>query len=89
MRRGSDVLKALALGATAVGIGRPALYALSSYGERGVHRALTMLREEMHLCQRLLGAPTLETVTSDLVDAQSVSNHGTFVPPDKLALAKL
>lgn len=81
VRRGSDVVKALALGATAVGIGRPSLYALSSYGERGVLKALTMLREEMHLCQRLVGAPTLDQITPDLVDAGSIHNHSGPVAP--------
>lgn len=90
VRRGSDVVKALALGATAVGIGRPSLYALSSYGEQGVLRALTMLREELHLCQRLVGAPFLDQITPDLVDAESIHNHcGSLAPRDLGTSAKL
>ena len=38
VRRGSDIFKALALGATAVGIGRPVLYSLASYGQPGIER---------------------------------------------------
>lgn len=44
VRRATDVLKAVALGATAVGIGRPFLYAYSSYGPEGVDKALQILR---------------------------------------------
>jgi L-lactate dehydrogenase (cytochrome) len=44
VRRASDVLKALALGASAVGVGRGFLYAFSSYGQEGVERAIEILR---------------------------------------------
>lgn len=43
VRRATDVLKAIALGATAVGVGRPFLYAFSSYGQEGVEKALQIL----------------------------------------------
>lgn len=55
IRRGTDVVKALCLGATAVGIGRPALFGLSGYGPEGVERVLTILREEVETAMRLLG----------------------------------
>ena len=44
VRRATDVLKAVALGATAVGIGRPMIYAMSTYGEEGVSRLLQILK---------------------------------------------
>lgn len=44
VRRASDVLKAVAMGATAVGVGRPFLYAMSTYGQEGVERALQILK---------------------------------------------
>jgi len=44
VRRATDVLKAIALGATAVGIGRPVIYAMSTYGEEGVSRMLQILK---------------------------------------------
>lgn len=55
IRRGTDVVKALCLGATAVGIGRAALYGLSGYGPEGVERVVTILREEVETAMRLLG----------------------------------
>jgi L-lactate dehydrogenase (cytochrome) len=55
VRRGSDVVKALALGATACSIGRPYLYGLAAGGEAGVDRALTILRDEFDRTLRLTG----------------------------------
>lgn len=46
VRRASDIIKAVALGARAVGVGRPFIYAYSAYGEQGVDRALDILRDE-------------------------------------------
>jgi L-lactate dehydrogenase (cytochrome) len=53
VRRAGDVLKALCLGASAVGIGRPFLYAYSAYGSQGVVRALQILKDEMEMNMRL------------------------------------
>ena len=55
IRRGSDVVKALALGATACSIGRPYLYALAAGGEPGVDRLLTLLGEEFARTLALAG----------------------------------
>ena len=44
IRRGTDILKALCLGAKGVGIGRPFLYAMSTYGQKGVERAMQLLK---------------------------------------------
>lgn len=55
IRRGSDVVKALALGATACAIGRPYLYGLAAGGERGVDRALALLGEEFNRTLALAG----------------------------------
>jgi L-lactate dehydrogenase (cytochrome) len=49
VRRAGDILKAVALGATAVGIGRPFLYAYSAYGSEGVVRAIQILKDEMEM----------------------------------------
>ena len=48
-RRGTDIYKALALGATAVGIGRPYMWGLSAFGQEGVERVLEILRLELEL----------------------------------------
>ncbi len=55
VRRGSDIFKALALGATACSIGRPYLYGLAAGGEAGVDRALTLLTEEFDRTMMLAG----------------------------------
>ena len=65
--RGTDVLKALALGARAVLVGRPILWGLSSQGEQGVARVLEILRTELDLAMALSGCPTLDSITEDLL----------------------
>jgi isopentenyl diphosphate isomerase/L-lactate dehydrogenase-like FMN-dependent dehydrogenase len=57
VRRGTDVLKALALGASAVLIGRPYLWGLAAAGEAGVARVLQLLRTELELALALVGCP--------------------------------
>lgn len=53
VRRAGDVIKALCLGAKAVGVGRPFLYAYSAYGVEGVVRAIRILKDEMEMDMRL------------------------------------
>jgi len=67
IRRGTDVLTALALGAHGVLIGRPVLWGLGAGGADGVASVLAMLREELALAMALSGAPTLGAITRDLV----------------------
>ena len=67
VRRGTDVLKALALGARAVLVGRPVLWGLAAGGESGAARVLAILREELDLAMALAGAPTVAEITRDLV----------------------
>ncbi len=67
VRRGTDVLIALALGATAVGIGRPALWGLAVDGERGVGRVLDLLTAEIELAMALAGAASTADLSPDLV----------------------
>ncbi len=58
-RRGSDMVKALALGATAVGIGRPYLWGLAAFGQPGVEAVLALMRKELELAMRQVGASSL------------------------------
>jgi 4-hydroxymandelate oxidase len=67
IRRGSDVLKALALGASAVLIGRPYLWGLAAAGEAGVRQVLQLLKTELERAMALAGAPTIAAITSDLL----------------------
>jgi 4-hydroxymandelate oxidase len=63
VRRGTDVLKALALGATAVGIGRPYIWGLGAYGQEGVDRVLELLDNELRLAMVGVGARNLNEIT--------------------------
>jgi L-lactate dehydrogenase (cytochrome) len=59
VRRGTDIVKALALGARACMVGRPYLWGLGSGGQAGVERALTILQTEVDRTLALIGRPTL------------------------------
>jgi 4-hydroxymandelate oxidase len=63
VRRGTDVLKALALGATAVGIGRPYIWGLGAFGQPGVDRVLEILNNELRLAMVGTGARSLREVS--------------------------
>ena len=67
IRRGSDVVKALALGATAVLIGRPYMYGLAVSQQRGVEDVLGILRNEIDNTMALLGCPSVADIDSSLV----------------------
>jgi isopentenyl diphosphate isomerase/L-lactate dehydrogenase-like FMN-dependent dehydrogenase len=67
IRRGTDVLKALALGARAVFVGRPVLWGLAVSGAEGVQRVLELLRHELEVDMALAGCPTPESTDRSLV----------------------
>jgi len=67
VRRGTDVVKALALGAKAVLVGRPYVYGLAVGGEEGVRRAIRILRDETENAMGLLGCRTVDEITRDRV----------------------
>ena len=66
-RRGTDIVKALALGARAIGIGRPYVWGLSAFGQQGVERVLDILRAELQLTMRQVGAPSVRQITRAMV----------------------
>ena len=67
IRRGTDVLKCIALGANAVMLGRPILWGLAANGQAGVERVLDLLIAELDLAMALCGARNLEEIASDLL----------------------
>ena len=69
VRRGTDVFKALALGAKAVGIGRPMLWGLGAFGETGVERVLTILQAELKLTMGNCGTQKLADITRSYVQS--------------------
>ena len=86
VRRATDIIKALCLGAKGVGIGRPFLYAMSAYGLPGVDRAMQLLKDEMVMNMRLIGCRTVAELNPTLVDTRGLSLHSTTVPADTLGL---
>jgi 4-hydroxymandelate oxidase len=78
IRRGTDVVKALALGARAVLIGRPVLWGLAADGQAGVERVLEMLRAELRRTLALLGRPSVAAL-----DANAITEIPGFVLPPR------
>ena len=70
IRRGSDIVKAIALGADACMIGRPFLYGLGTAGEKGVDWVLNFLKEGMHQTMALLGAKSLTDLHPGLIETR-------------------
>lgn len=88
VRRATDILKALCLGARGIGIGRPFLYAMSAYGLDGVNRAMQLLKDEMEMNMRLIGAPTVADLSPSLLDTRGLlGGHSGVVPSDTLGLS--
>ena len=69
-RRGTDVFKALALGATAVGVGRPYVWGLAAFGEEGVAAVIRMLKAELVMAMQTCGTPRLRDIGRDRVVAR-------------------
>ncbi len=67
IRRGTDIIKAVALGADAVSIGRPYLWGLSAFGQEGVEIVLDILRRELEIVMRQAGATRIDEISRDLI----------------------
>jgi 4-hydroxymandelate oxidase len=83
IRRGTDVLKALALGARAVLVGRPVLWGLAVGGAAGAERVLTTLRDELAEAMALTGHPGLDTIGPDLLHRSPDSAYPTTTTDDR------
>merc|ERR1712013_576474 len=83
-RRGSDLFKALGLGAKAVGIGRPSLVGMAAYGEEGVEKVIQIFKDEMEMHMRLMGTPTVADMVPEMVITRNVADHFAVVPTDYL-----
>ncbi|XP_010318479.1 peroxisomal (S)-2-hydroxyacid oxidase GLO4 isoform X1 [Solanum lycopersicum] len=70
IRRGTDIFKALALGAKAVMIGRPVIYGLAAKGESGVKQVIEMLKNELELTMALAGCCTVDDITRSHVKTE-------------------
>ncbi|KAK2808498.1 hypothetical protein FQN50_004707 [Emmonsiellopsis sp. PD_5] len=86
IRRATDILKALCLGAKGVGIGRPFLYAMSAYGVAGVERAMQLLKDELEMNMRLIGCSRIEELSADLVDVRGLGVRSVPNPVDSLGV---
>lgn len=75
VRTGTDVVKALALGARAVFIGRPAIWGLACKGEEGVSKVLEILRREVDLALALAGCPSAANIPQSIVVRKEVYSH--------------
>ncbi|KAH3684294.1 hypothetical protein WICPIJ_004734 [Wickerhamomyces pijperi] len=84
IRRGTDIIKALCLGAKGVGLGRVFLYANSAYGEQGVRRACQLLKDEVAMNMRLLGVTKIEDLNESYLDTRSIMNRNVSVATDTL-----
>jgi L-lactate dehydrogenase (cytochrome) len=84
-RRGSDVFKALALGAKCVGIGRPSLVGMAAYGEEGVEKIFQIFKDELEMHMRLMGTPTIADMKPEMVITRNIADHFVPVPVDHLS----
>lgn len=72
VRRGTDIFKALALGATAVGIGRPGVWGLAAFGQPGVEAVLAILRRELKTIMQQAGTTSIDKITRSYIAPRPV-----------------
>jgi len=69
-RRGTDIFKAMALGASSIGIGRPYIWGLGAFGQEGVETVLALLRKELEVVMKQSGVTTIAGITRDHIVAR-------------------
>eukprot|EP00472_Partenskyella_glossopodia_P011975 CAMPEP_0197515916 /NCGR_PEP_ID=MMETSP1318-20131121/876_1 /TAXON_ID=552666 /ORGANISM="Partenskyella glossopodia, Strain RCC365" /LENGTH=482 /DNA_ID=CAMNT_0043064393 /DNA_START=880 /DNA_END=2328 /DNA_ORIENTATION=+ len=83
IRRGTDIFKAIALGAKAVLVGRPVIYGAAGYGTKGVERVLQLLKDEFRTAMMLCGTTRVDEIDSTMVSTKSLHHHYVASPlPD-------
>ncbi|KFY75852.1 hypothetical protein V498_09885 [Pseudogymnoascus sp. VKM F-4517 (FW-2822)] len=87
VRRATDIIKAMCMGAKGVGIGRPFLFAMSAYGLPGVDKAMQLLKDEMEMNMRLIGCSSIDQLNPTLIDSRALNSHATSVPRDTLSVS--
>jgi isopentenyl diphosphate isomerase/L-lactate dehydrogenase-like FMN-dependent dehydrogenase len=74
VRRGTDVFKALALGATAVGIGRPQVWGLAAFGQAGVEAVVDILNRELREIMEQAGTTSIAAITRDRITVRAAAS---------------
>lgn len=69
--QGTDIFKAMALGARMVFMGRPALWGLAVDGQKGVEKVIQVIRHEFDNCMAIAGCPSVKEITRDMVVHES------------------
>ena len=74
IRGGSDIIRALALGANFVMLGRPLMYGIGSDGEKGLRRVLDIIKDELSTALGLVGLTDINDVTSEIIAKKFIEN---------------
>jgi L-lactate dehydrogenase (cytochrome) len=74
VRGGSDIIRALALGANFVMLGRPLMYGIGSDGEKGLRRVLDIIKDELSTALGLVGLTDINDVTSEIIAKKFIEN---------------
>ena len=79
VRRGTDIFKALALGASGCGVGKPAAYAMSAYGQEGIEQMVDQLRAEFANVMQLMGVTSAQQIRDEGMSMCDISNLATHL----------
>ena len=85
VRRGTDIFKAIALGATAVGLGKPVSFAMSAYGQPGIEQMLGQLQQEFRNTMQLMGCTSVQQIREEgrhMINTKNLHTHLDISPTD-------